>query len=94
MKKIIALASLICLGSTLPAMALPFSADQLVLATQSALVEFNKSNSSHGVHLTGFKTWISAEDAKVKIYVNHDGMNMDFNYLCQMQQNVVVCSAQ
>jgi hypothetical protein len=84
------------LSTTIPlsAFAAPFTAEQLISATQVALVEFNKNNSSHGVHLTGFKTWISAEEAKVKIYVDHEGMNMDFNYLCQNHQGQIHCQPQ
>ncbi len=94
MKKIFCLIGLLSMTGMQPAFAQGFSADQLVEATQVALNEFKNSNSSHGVHLTGFKTWISADEAKVKIYVNHDGMNMDFNYLCQLQQTKVLCTAQ
>lgn len=47
-----------------------------------AVADFAKENSSHVEHLTGWKTWKSGDDVKVKIYVDHDGMNMEYNYNC------------
>lgn len=71
-----------------------FTADQLITATQTSIAHFNQNNNSHTAHLSGFKTWISGMDAKVKLYVSHDGMNMDFNYLCQNHGGTIHCTAQ
>lgn len=71
-----------------------FTAEQLITATQTSIAQFNQSNSSHAAHLSGFKTWISGMDAKVKLYVSHDGMNMDFNYLCQNHGGAIHCTVQ
>lgn len=75
------------------AMAAEFTPDQLLQATQGSLVQFTKDNANHVQHMTGFKTWKSGEDAKVKVYVSHDGMNMEYNYACQNQNNQITCTS-
>lgn len=47
-----------------------------------ALNDFSRENGDHAQHLTGWKTWKSGEGVKVKIYITHDGMNMEQNYDC------------
>lgn len=60
-----------------------------------AIDEFSKENASHVQHLTGWKTWRSGADIKVKLYVSHDGMNMEFNYDCHKHGNgKLQCHAQ
>ncbi len=55
--------------------------------TGMAIDEFSKENVDHVQHLSGWKTWRSAADIKVKLYVAHDGMNMEFNYNCHKHGN-------
>lgn len=71
-----------------------FSIDELQSAAAAALDDFKQNNSSHIPHFTGYKAWNSGDDAKVKVYVSHDGMNMEFNYLCMKHGAAVACHAQ
>lgn len=70
-----------------------FSLDQLTLAAKSAVDDFKARNPGHLMHATGYKVWKSDEDAKVKIYVDHDGMPMEFDYAC-VSAPAVSCTAQ
>jgi hypothetical protein len=70
-----------------------FIPTELVQATSIAMELFKTANPDHIVHLSGFKTWKSGVDAKVKFYVAHDGMNMEYNYSCLKQENRIHCSA-
>lgn len=69
-----------------------FSPTELIQATTASMDVFNAANADHITHLTGFKTWKSGADAKVKFYVAHDGMNMEFNYLCLKSENQIRCN--
>ncbi len=69
-----------------------FSPTELVQGTTVAMDVFKTENPDHMVHLSGFKTWKSGADAKVKFYVNHDGMNMEYNYLCLKHETQIHCS--
>lgn len=69
-----------------------FSPEQLVKATDVALKSYAAENSAHGTHVTGFKTWKSGAEAKVKIYIDHNGMAMESNYVCQEHSGQVHCS--
>jgi hypothetical protein len=71
-----------------------FSVDELQIAAKTAIEDFSKGNPDHVQHLTGYKVWKSGDDAKVKIYVSHDGMDMDFNYLCMKHAATTVCHAE
>lgn len=71
-----------------------FSIDELQAAAASALDDFKQNNPGHVPHFTGYKAWNSGEDSKVKIYVSHDGMNMEFNYLCMKHDTSIACHAQ
>ena len=71
---------------------LPFPDLQTV--TKLAFDDFTVAQPTHVVHFTGFKTWQSADDARVKIYVNHDGMAMEFNYLCHKHETGLECHRQ
>lgn len=55
---------------------------------------FASANADHAEHFVGYKAWKSGEEAKVKIYVDHDGMNMEFNYNCHKHNVGVECHAQ
>lgn len=71
-----------------------FNSDEMQTATQSAIFELKKTEPGHFPHITGFKTWASAEDAKVKLYISHDGMTMEFNYLCNKHPGTIDCHIQ
>ena len=71
-----------------------FSIDELNQATKLATTAFVSQNATHLKHFTGCKSWLSGDDSKVKVYVNHDGMNMEFNYLCTKQDAKIECHAQ
>lgn len=75
------------------ALAAEFSAGDLVQATQVALKMFSDASPGHVVHITGFKTWKSGADAKVKIYMTHDGMAMETNYQCTGAGGQIRCTA-
>lgn len=65
---------------------------ELIQATTAAMEVFKTANPDHMVHLSGFKTWKSGSDAKVKFYVAHDAMSMEYNYLCLKQENQIQCN--
>lgn len=71
-----------------------FSIAELHHATQLSTEAFEVANRAHVEHFAGFKSWKSGEDSKVKIYVTHDGMNMEFNYLCHKHDEEIECHAQ
>jgi len=71
-----------------------FSIDELHTATKKAVENFVRENPDHVSHFTGYKSWKSGEDAKVKVYVNHDGMTMEFNYLCHKHDDSIECHTQ
>jgi hypothetical protein len=59
-----------------------FNVEEMQQVTGLAIADFARDNSGHVQHLTGWKTWKSGEGVKVKLYVAHDGMNMEFNFDC------------
>lgn len=71
-----------------------FSLEQLHEASKKSTEHFATANPGHVAHFVGYKTWKSGEDAKVKIYVSHGGMNMEFDYLCFSDENAVECNAE
>lgn len=71
-----------------------FTIDELQGATKIALENFKKENVGHVEHFTGYKSWLSGDDSKVKVYVNHDGMTMEFNYLCHKHDASTECHNQ
>ena len=71
-----------------------FSIEELHTATKTAVTEFTSDHSEHVEHFTGYKSWLSGEESKVKVYVTHDGMNMNFTYLCHKHDGSVECHAQ
>lgn len=70
-----------------------FSIEELHVGTKAATENFKKDNPEHVQHFTGYKTWKSGEDAKVKLYIDHGGMAMEYNYLCVKRENLVECRA-
>jgi len=81
--------------TTVTAVAAPtgFSAVELVQASQVSLKLFTDTTPDHVIHITGFKSWKSANDAKVKIYMTHDGMSMESNFHCTMNNGQIRCTA-
>ncbi len=71
-----------------------FSIDELHAATKIAVDNFRRANTGHVEHFMGYKSWKSGEDSKVKIYVNHEGMTMEFNYLCHKHDAAIECHDQ
>lgn len=71
-----------------------FSPDDLVDTTKIAIADFTAANPDHVAHFTGFKAWKSDEDARVKIYVDHDGHAMEFNFTCHKHDEGIECHAQ
>jgi hypothetical protein len=68
--------------------------DDMQVFTKAAYADFAANNAEHVQHFNGFKTWISGAETKVKIYVNHGGMAMEYNYSCKKQGQDVSCDAQ
>jgi hypothetical protein len=71
-----------------------FSMDELLAVTKVALTDFTAAHPDHVDHFTGYKAWKSGEDAKVKVYVTHSGMSMDFNFVCHKHDEAMECHAQ
>lgn len=71
-----------------------FTSTELIDATRLAVSDFETVNPDHAEHFTGYKAWKSGEDSKVKIYVDHNGHMMEFNYLCQNHDDGIECHAQ
>lgn len=47
-----------------------------------AVEKFVADHADHAEHFVGYKVWKSGDESKVKVYVNHDGMAMEYNYNC------------
>lgn len=71
-----------------------FSIDEVLDVTKLALKDFATEHPDHVDHFVGYKSWKSGEDAKVKIYVDHDGMSMEYNYVCHKHETGLECHAQ
>ena len=71
-----------------------FSPAELVDATELAISMFETDQAAHEEGFVGYKAWKSGEDARVKIYVSHDGVNMEFDYLCEMHPEGLDCHEQ
>lgn len=70
-----------------------FTSAQLLTVTGIAVTDFETENPDHAEHFTGYKAWKSGEEAKVKIYVDHDGHAMEFNYDCHNHDGEFECHA-
>src|SRR5690349_6906761 len=79
MKRLIAIASFLVFGGTSVFASGPFTIPQLQDASKLAIHDFSEANTEHVEHFVGYKTWISGDDAKVKIYVTHEGADLEFN---------------
>lgn len=90
-RMILSFASFALIGSTAFG---AFSIDELNKATSTATGSFQKDHADHVEHFTGYKSWKSGDDAKVKIYITHDGMSMEFNYVCHKHDTGIECHVQ
>jgi hypothetical protein len=72
-----------------------FSVPELEEASHAALTNFQNAHPDHLQQFTGFRSWISGDDAKVKVYVNMDpeNYNTEFDFLCQKHDSAVECLA-
>ena len=70
-----------------------FTSAQLIEVTTLSVTDFETANPDHALHFTGYKAWKSGEEARVKIYVNHDGHAMEFNYSCHNHDGEFECHA-
>lgn len=92
MKMFVALLSLV---SAIPALAAEGLAPaDLLEATRISIASFEASNPDHAGHLSGFKSWRSGADGKVKLYVAHGSMTMEFNFVCAKHGEEIHCGAQ
>ncbi len=71
-----------------------FSPLELVEASRVAMESFLTENPDQAEFITGVKSWKSAADSKVKIYITHHGGHaVEVNYSCTKDQaNKVSCS--
>lgn len=81
MKKIMLIAMAFGLIGSASAMA-EFTIEEMQHVTGLAINDYTRDNADHAQHLTGWKTWKSGEDVKVKLYISHDGMTMEENFHC------------
>ena len=84
-----AVSSMICGASFASAAA--FSIADLQVGAKLATDKFETDQAAHVEHFVGYKAWKSGEEMKVKIYVNHNGMNMEFNYYCHKHDDGIEC---
>lgn len=70
------------------------SVAELQTVTDLSLKDYVAANPSMQVCITGFKAWQSGDDAKVKIYMDHNGMTMDANYVCHKHDAHLECHIQ
>lgn len=95
MKKTLITAMTVLMGTlAVPSIAAPFSVADLLSATKIATDDFAVKNPTHAPHFTGYKAWLSGDESKVKVYVDHNGMPMDFSYLCHNHDAHIECHAQ
>lgn len=69
-----------------------FTSVELLDATKTAVEAF-EANNAHAEHFIGYKAWKTGADAKVKIYVDHGGMAMEFDYLCIKYEDATECQS-
>ena len=68
-----------------------FTIAEVLQASKLATDKFAAENPDHVEHFVGYKSWKTGEEAKVKVYVTHDGMNMEFNYNCHKHDDGIEC---
>lgn len=73
------------------ALAAGFSIADLNTAGKVASDVFVQDHQAHTEHFTGYKVWKSGADAKVKVYVDHGGMAMEYDYTCFKSASAIDC---
>ena len=68
--------------------------DMIQAQTKLAYADFLVAQPLHAPHFFGFKSWLSGDDTRVKIYVLHNGMNMEFSYTCHVHEEGPECHRQ
>lgn len=71
-----------------------FTSAQLLDVTKLAVSYFETANPDQVENLVGYKAWKTGEESKVRIYVLHGTMNMEFNYNCQNHDGELDCHVQ
>ncbi len=80
-------------GASILASDNPIAQTELLTLTKSALDDYSAQNPELVLKVTGFKVTTTGTDAKVLIYVDHDGMIMQGNYACIRQlDRTFVCT--
>lgn len=74
---------LLSAGVTSAAAHAAFTPEKLMEATKASVDNLRATSPAHFPHLVGYRTYKSEDDAKTTIYVDHDGMPMEFEYLCK-----------
>ena len=59
-----------------------FTPEEQLEGADLAIADFKAAHPDHYPHFVGAKFWKSGEEMEVKIYIDHDGMPMEFNYMC------------
>lgn len=85
--------SMLSMTVALPAWA-GMSVAELQIVTDLSVKDYVATTPGMQQYITGFKTWQSGDDAKVKIYMDHNGMTMDANYVCHMHGADLECHIQ
>jgi|GEM_PF-1009195 len=68
-----------------------FDFEAMQVVTKLAMEDMVKLTPEHTEHVVGFKTWKQALDARVKIYIDHNGKALEANYLCHIHDNGPEC---
>jgi len=68
--------------------------DDLQAVTKLAYEDFVAAHPDMAAGFNGYKAWQSGDDAKVIIYMSHDGMSMQYSYVCHRHEEGLECHAQ
>ncbi len=82
-----ALAVASVLTSSTAQAAVTFTIAEVNGAAKLATDLFSTENPDHVEHFVGYKIWKATDQLKVKVYVDHDGMPMEFNYFCHHHED-------
>ena len=87
-------AALVALALTSSAAFADFSPEQLLEVTKLAVDDFKATQGEHAEHFYGYKAWKSGGEARVKVYAQHEGATLEFNYNCHNHGGELECHAQ
>lgn len=94
MKQFLFTLSLLAAGLAAETAKADFNLSDTHEAAKLATADFETRHAVHSTHYVGFKVWKSKDESKVKIYVNHGGTNMEFDYVCHKHGAAIECHAQ